>query len=44
MKEVMKIRVVISTLFLISTMGSFACAQAVPAGMATINLDPDPAM
>jgi hypothetical protein len=42
MKEVMKIRVVISTLFLISTMGSFACGQAVPAGMATISLDPDP--
>ena len=42
MKEVMKIRVVISTLFLISTMGSFACGQAVPAGMATMNLDPDP--
>jgi hypothetical protein len=41
MKEVMKIRVVISTL-LISTMGSFACGQAVPAGMATMNLDPDP--
>jgi hypothetical protein len=42
MKEVMKIRVGISTLFLISTMGSFACGQAVPAGMATMNLDPDP--
>lgn len=38
----MKIRVGISTLFLISTMGSFACGQAVPAGMATMNLDPDP--
>jgi hypothetical protein len=38
----MKIGVVISTLFLISTMGSFACGQAVPAGMATMNLDPDP--
>ncbi len=38
----MKIRVVISALFLISTMGSFACGQAVPAGMATISLDPDP--
>jgi hypothetical protein len=42
MKEVMKIRVVISTLFLISTMGSFACGQAVPAGTATISLDPNP--
>jgi hypothetical protein len=42
MKEVMKIRVVISALFLISTMGSFACGQAVPAGTATISLDPNP--
>src|ERR1700722_15231574 len=42
MKEVMKIRVVTSALFLISTMSLVAYGQAVPAGVATISQDPNP--
>jgi hypothetical protein len=42
MKEVMKIRVVLSALFLISTMSSVTYGQAVPAGMATISPGPNP--
>jgi hypothetical protein len=37
MKEAMKIRMVISALFLISTMSSITYGQAVPAGIATIS-------
>jgi hypothetical protein len=42
MKEVMKIRVVTSALFLISTMSLVAYGQAVPAGVATMSQDPNP--
>jgi hypothetical protein len=37
MKEVMKIRIVVSALFLISTMSSIVYGQAVPAGVATVD-------
>jgi hypothetical protein len=42
MKEVMKIRLVISALFLISTMSLISHGQAVPAGIATIGAAPSP--
>jgi hypothetical protein len=42
MKEVMKIRVVVSALCLISTMSSIAYGQAVPAGVSTVDTGPNP--
>jgi hypothetical protein len=42
MKEVMKNRIVVSALFLISTMSSIAYGQAVPAGVATVDTSPNP--
>jgi hypothetical protein len=42
MKEAMKMRIAISALFLISTIGPISYGQAVPAGIATINPGPSP--